>query len=150
AGIELVDTSGDGVVDGKVLKERQRLADDGVVTVAATLDTQGQLLATPAVHARGVVTAIDLGLLRQLVQETLSQTVQERWSEFAVNGTDIDWTGLREAMEAALQRLIRRELKSHPLLIFLLQTTAPAAANGSVTEEVNRRTRKRRSEVATV
>ncbi len=147
AGIELVDTSGDGVVDGKILKERQRLADEGVVTVAATLDTQGQLVATPEIHVRGVVTAVELGLLRRWVQETLTQTVQERWSEFAVNGTDIDWTGLREAMEAALQRLIRRELKSHPLLIFLLQTTAPPA---SASEEVNRRTRKRRGEVATV
>lgn len=147
AGIELVDTSGDGVVDGKVLKERQRLADDGVVTVAATVDSQGQLLANPEIHVRGVVTAIEPGLLRRLVQETLAQTVRERWSEFAVNGTDIDWTGLREAMEAAIQRLIRRELKSHPLLIFLLQTTA-STAHG--TEEANRRTRKRRSEVAAV
>ncbi len=147
AGIELVDTSGDGVVDGKVLKERQRLADDGVVTVAATLDGQGQLVAVPEVHVRGVVTAVELGVLRRLVQDTLAQTVRERWSEFAVNGTDVDWTGLREAMEAALQRLIRRELKSHPLLIFLLQTTVSTA---SPSEEVNRRTRKRRSEVATV
>jgi ribonuclease J len=147
AGIELVDTSGDGVVDGKVLKERQRLADEGVVTVAATLDGQGQLVATPEVHVRGVVTAVELGVLRRLVQDTLAQTVRERWSEFAVNGTDVDWTGLREAMEAALQRLIRRELKSHPLLIFLLQTTVSTA---SPSEEVNRRTRKRRSEVATV
>ncbi len=147
AGIELVDTSGDGVVDGKVLKERQRLADDGVVTVAATVDSQGQLLANPEIHVRGVVTAIEPGLLRRLVQDTLAQTVRERWSEFAVNGTDIDWTGLREAMEAAIQRLIRRELKSHPLLIFLLQTTAPTAHG---TEEANRRTRKRRSEVAAV
>ncbi|APB33319.1 Putative hydrolase of the metallo-beta-lactamase superfamily [Gloeomargarita lithophora Alchichica-D10] len=147
AGIELVDTSGDGVVDGKVLKERQRLADDGVVTVAATVDTQGQLLATPEVHVRGVVTTLESGLLRRLVQETLAQTVRERWSEFAVGGTDIDWTGLREAMEAALQRLIRRELRSHPLLILLLQTTAQAT---EPSEEANRRTRKRRSEVAAV
>jgi ribonuclease J len=147
AGIELVDTSGDGVVDGKVLKERQRLADEGVVTVAATLDSQGQLVATPEIHVRGVVTALELGVLRRLVQDTLAQTVRERWSEFAVNGTDVDWTGLREAMEAALQRLIRRELKSHPLLIFLLQTTGSTT---SPSEEVNRRTRKRRSEVATV
>jgi ribonuclease J len=147
AGIELVDISGDGVVDEKVLKERQRLADEGVVTVAATVDSQGQLLADPEIHVRGVVTAIEPGLLRRLVQETLAQTVRERWSEFAVNGTDIDWTGLREAMEAAIQRLLRRELKSHPLLIFLLQTTAPTAHG---TEEANRRTRKRRSEVAAV
>lgn len=76
------------------------------------------------------------------------QTVQERWSEFAVNGTDIDWTGVREAMEAALQRLIRRELKSQPLLIFLLQTVVSGTTPPA--EETQRRPRKRRSEVATV
>jgi len=148
AGIELVDASGEGVVDGQVLKERQQLAGEGVITVAATLDGQGQLVATPEIHVRGVVTTVALETLRQLVQETLVQTVQERWSEFAVNGTDIDWTGVREAMEAALQRLIRRELKSQPLLIFLLQTVVPSTT--PPVEEAQRRPRKRRSEVATV
>jgi len=35
AGVELVDTSGSGMVSGKVLKERQRLAEEGIITVAA-------------------------------------------------------------------------------------------------------------------
>ncbi|MCS6782571.1 MAG: ribonuclease J, partial [Gloeomargarita sp. SKYG98] len=148
AGIELVDASGDGIVSGQVLQDRQQLAGEGVVTVAAAIDGQGQLWAMPEVHIRGVVTTLSTNALRQLVHDTLTQTVQERWSEFAVNGTEIDWTGLRDALESALQRLIRREFKSQPLLIFLLQTPTPTTA--PATEDTQRRSRKRRSEVATL
>lgn len=145
AGIELVDASGDGIVSGQVLQDRQQLAGEGVVTVAAAIDGQGQFWATPEVHIRGVVTSLSSNALRQLVQETLTQTVQERWSEFAVNGAEIDWAGLRDALESALERLIRREFKSQPLLIFLLQTPTREEP-----QEAQRRSRKRRSEVATV
>jgi ribonuclease J len=48
----------------------------------------------------------------------------ERWDEFvsARSSGGIDWTTLREELETTLQRLIRRELQSRPLVIFLLQT----------------------------
>ncbi|MFL0737247.1 MAG: ribonuclease J, partial [Prochlorococcus sp.] len=59
AGIELLDASRNGIVDARVLKERQQLAEDGVVTVLAAVSTDGVMVAPPRVNLRGVVTAAD-------------------------------------------------------------------------------------------
>ena len=56
AGIELVDASRTGIVERGVLKERQQLAEDGIITVSATVDGKGKLLGDPAINLRGVVT----------------------------------------------------------------------------------------------
>ena len=123
SGLELVDRS--GIVHDNVLKERQQLAEDGVVTVAAAVSWEGELLAKPEIHLRGVVTAVEQALLERLVIRTIERTLSDRWTDFAKsfdgNETDIDWAGLRVQIEGDLQRLARRELQSSPLVVFLLQ-----------------------------
>jgi ribonuclease J len=128
SGIELVDASRSGVVNDKVLKERQQLAGEGVLTVAATIDSEGQIVARPEVHLRGVVAAISPADLQRKVQDTIAFVVRERWSEFARpvkegGSKDIDWTGLQAQIEVELRRSMRREIQSNPLLVFLLQTS---------------------------
>jgi ribonuclease J len=123
SGIELVDRS--GIVHDGVMKERQQLAEDGVVTVAAGIDWSGKLIATPAFHLRGVATSIEPSLLQQLAIRTVENTISERWQDFCNfvdNELEVDWTGLRIEVEASLQRLMKRELQCHPLVVFLLQT----------------------------
>ncbi len=123
SGIELVDRA--GIVHDVVLKERQQLAEDGVVTVATAIGWDGKLVAEPGVHLRGVVTVVEQTLLQQLISRTLERILSERWSHFSTiadNALEVDWAGLRLEIEAALQRLIRRELQSRPLLVFLMQT----------------------------
>jgi ribonuclease J len=124
SGIQLVDNA--GVVHDNVLKERQQLAEDGVVTVAAAIDWEGQLVAKPEVHLRGVVTSVERSLLQKLAQTTIADILRDRWTEFArsfdTEELDVDWVGLQEHIEQALQRLVRRELQSRPLLVFLMQT----------------------------
>ncbi len=123
SGIELVDRT--GIVHHSVLKERQQLAEDGVVTVAAAVDWEGKLLAKPEIHLRGVVTAVEKSLLQQLVVKSIERTLSERWTDFAksfdTEQLDIDWAGLQAQIESDLQRLARRELQSNPLVVFLLQ-----------------------------
>jgi ribonuclease J len=129
AGIELVDNS--GVVKADVLKERQQLAEDGVVTVAVTVSGDGKLVSPPAIHLRGVVTSIERTLLQRWVQEAIEGTVRDRWAEltrsFKDEQVEIDWAGLQVELERELRRLILRELQSNPLLVLLLQTV-PATA----------------------
>jgi ribonuclease J len=124
SGIELVDRS--GIVHDNVLKERQQLAADGVVTVAAAVSWEGKLLAKPEIHLRGVVSSVEKSLLEQLVVKAIERTLSDRWTDFAKsfdgNETDIDWVGLQIQIERDLQRLARRELQSNPLLVFLLQS----------------------------
>ncbi|MGF1487101.1 MAG: ribonuclease J [Prochloraceae cyanobacterium] len=123
SGIELVDRA--GVVHNNVMKDRQKLAEDGVITVAAALDWKGKIIAQPEIHLRGVVTAIEKKLLQQLIVRTIENTVTERWQEFTNNSNgsqnEVDWKGIRSVIESSLQRLARRELQSNPLVVFLLQ-----------------------------
>jgi len=126
SGIELVDSSRSGVVHERVLKERQQLAGDGVITIAATIGWEGNLIARPELHLRGVVTTLDRAHLQQSVERTLETSLRDRWPEFAPNfgngKVEVDWARLQAHLETELRRLMRRELQGNPLLVFLLQS----------------------------
>jgi ribonuclease J len=130
SGIELVDQA--GIVHDHVMQERQQLAEDGVVTVAAAIDWEGQLVAQPEIHLRGVVTTVEQSLLQQLIIRTIERILSERWEEFSqsFNGSGSQGTlrPLREEIESNLQRLIRRELQGNALVVFLLQAPTLTAA----------------------
>ncbi|MCU0537443.1 MAG: ribonuclease J [Hydrococcus sp. Prado102] len=127
SGLQLVDRA--GVVHDNIMQERQQLAEDGVVTIASAIDWDGKLMVQPEVHLRGVVTTVERSLLQQLIAKSIERTLSERWSEFSQNpngdALEVDWAALREEIESHLQRLVRRELQSSPLVIFLLQTPEP-------------------------
>ncbi|OKH21435.1 ribonuclease J [Hydrococcus rivularis NIES-593] len=127
SGLQLVDSA--GVVHDNIMQERQQLAEDGVVTVAAAIDWDGKLMAQPEVHLRGVVTTVERSLLQKLIAKTIERILSERWNEFSQNANgdaiEVDWTAFREEIENNLQRLVRRELQSSPLVVFLLQTPDP-------------------------
>ncbi|MGL5878330.1 MAG: MBL fold metallo-hydrolase RNA specificity domain-containing protein, partial [Xenococcaceae cyanobacterium] len=143
-GIELVDRA--GIVHDSVMKERQQLAEDGVITIAAAVNSEGKLIATPEIHWRGVVTSVERSLVQQLIIRAIENTLNERWSEFERNSgneVEIDWTGLRIDLESTLQRTIKRELQSLPLVVFLLQTSEAESSPTSTS-------RKRRRSTATL
>ncbi|MCT7959327.1 ribonuclease J [Laspinema sp. D1] len=125
SGIELVDASRSGVVKDEVLKERQQLAADGVVTIAAAIGWDGKLAADTATHLRGVVSSIEPNLLKKWIGQIIEGVLSDRWSEFSrtlEDGTpEVDWTGLQNQLERDIQRMLRRELQSNPLLVFLMQ-----------------------------
>jgi ribonuclease J len=127
AGIELVDQA--GIVHEHIMLERQQLAEDGVVTVAAAINNDGKLLAQPEVHFRGVVMTVERTLFHQLIVRNIERFAVERWKEFILssNGkTKMDWERIQKELEGTLQRLVKRELQSSPSVVFLLQTETPA------------------------
>jgi ribonuclease J len=122
SGIELVDHS--GIIRENVMQERQQLAQDGVLTVAAAVDWDGKLLAPTEVNIRGVVTAIETPLLQQLISRAIDRIIGERWEAYqqSQNGSsEIDWNRLEADLENALHRLIKRELQAEPLIVLMLQ-----------------------------
>jgi ribonuclease J len=123
AGIELMDTA--GIVQAHVLQERQRLAEDGIVTVAAIIGSNGKLLAAPEVHLRGVVTSVEPKKWQIWVQEALEVGLRNRWEQYAdtdKNGKiEVDWESLKSYLEKELHGLLRRELQSRASLLFLMQ-----------------------------
>ena len=126
AGIELVDMSRTGIVSDRVLKERQQLAGEGIITIAAAVDWQGKLMMKPEIHLRGVVSSMERPMLQQWVQERMERVLGDRWSSFtqSVNGepVEVDWVGVQVQLERELQRQIRRELQTQPTVTLLLQS----------------------------
>lgn len=134
SGIELVDASRVGVVGRDVLKERQQLAEDGVVTIAATVGNNGKLLADPTVQIRGVAQSISQERFQGQVKQVITQVLSNRGAELMVsNGNGkatLDLDALKAALDQDLRRLVRRELdKRDPMLILLIQG---AGVNGTV------------------
>lgn len=161
AGLELVDSSRSGLVKDNVLRERQRLAEDGAVTVAVAIGSEGKLLARPQMHLKGVVTSLHHGVLQQLIIKSIEDTLTDRWLDFAKSFDDgkviIDWVGLKVQIEKSIERLLKRELQSNPLLVLLMQTPegeeipiAESRTNGesSITESPVKVTGRRRPRTA--
>jgi ribonuclease J len=125
SGIELVDAAHAGVVNERVLKERQQLAEEGVVTVAASLGWSGELMSKPQVHLRGVATSLDRAKLEAAIVQTIELVISNRWAELTQtldNLSELNWPRLQSDIEMELRRLLRRELQNNPSLVFLLQT----------------------------
>jgi ribonuclease J len=129
AGIELLDASRNGIVDVRVLKERQQLAEDGVITLLAVISTDGVMAAPPRVNLRGVVTTADARRLSIWAEREITWVLENRWSQLCRNSggkaPDVDWVGVQREVELGLQRRLRRELQVEPLIICLVQP-APA------------------------
>ena len=129
AGIELLDASRNGIVDARVLKERQQLAEDGVITLLAVITTDGVMAAPPRVNLRGVVTTADPRKLSIWSEREINWVLENRWQQLArtTGGKtpDVDWVGVQREVEVGLQRRLRRELQVEPLIICLVQP-APA------------------------
>lgn len=138
AGIELMDNA--GVLKASVLEERQRLAEDGLVTVAAGINLDGKLVSTPQVHLRGVVTTVNIPKWQKWVQGTLELALSNRWDQYSEDG-EVDWDGLKSHLERELQGLLRRELKSRATLLFLMQSIQEGGSRSRSPKVRQRRSR---------
>jgi ribonuclease J len=129
AGIELLDQSRNGIVDARVLKERQQLAEDGIVTILAAISTDGAMVAPPRVNLRGVVTTADARKMSLWTEREIKWVLENRWKQLTRStggkAPDVDWMGVQREVEVGLGRRMRRELQVEPLILCLVQP-APA------------------------
>ena len=117
SGIELVDSSRQGVVDHDTLRDRQQLAEDGIITIATIVNSQGKLLAPPNLDIRGISQSLDVERFQQKVADVTGRVLRER----SLKGT-LNQDGLQGALESELRRFVRRELpKRYPAVVLLLQ-----------------------------
>ncbi len=141
AGVELLDNSRNGIVDARVLKERQQLAGDGVVTVLAPISTDGKMVAPPRVNLRGVVTTAEPRKMSMWTEREISWVLENRWKQLSrqtgPNNFEVDWIGVQREIENGLSRRMRRELQVEPLILCLVQP-APSGTRAyipKITEE---------------
>jgi ribonuclease J len=101
AGMTFVDGLGIGDVGGEVLRDRRKLAGDGVVVVVVTVDAQtGELVGGPDVVNRGFVHEETSG---DILEEARARVVAAFEESAAASVTD----------PSALQQNIRRVLKRY-------------------------------------
>tara|TARA_B100000579_G_scaffold86557_1_gene67751 strand:- start:393 stop:1274 length:882 start_codon:yes stop_codon:yes gene_type:complete len=125
SGVELLDSSRTGVVDTRVLKERQQLADDGVITVLTPISTDGVMVAPPRVNLRGVITNVDAKTMVNWTEREINWVLENRWKQLVLKtggkSVEVDWIGLQREVEAGLSRRLRREVQAEPLILCLVQ-----------------------------
>ncbi len=143
AGVELLDNSRNGIVDARVLKERQQLAGDGVVTVLAPISTDGKMVAPPRVNLRGVITTAEPRKMSMWTEREISWVLENRWKQLSrqtgPNNFEVDWIGVQREIENGLSRRMRRELQVEPLILCLVQP-APSGTRAyipKITEDQN-------------
>ncbi|RMF27407.1 MAG: ribonuclease J, partial [Cyanobacteria bacterium J083] len=138
SGIALVDRS--GIVEDNVMEQRQQLAEDGVITVSATINEQtGEQIGNPEIVMRGIAGQVEkANLVKQLIVKTINNIIGDRYSKYKNTSKkdEINLTNLRLEIESSIQRLAKRELQSTPLVVFILHSV-----NQSPVRVSRRRTR---------
>jgi len=118
AGSVLVDGIGVGDVGNVVLRDRQQLAADGVMVVAATIDrSTRKVIAGPDIISRGFVYVKESeGLLSQAelnVSVALHKALQE----------STDWIALRSAIREPLANFLYEKTRRRPMILPVLLET---------------------------
>lgn len=112
-GAILVDGLGVGDVGNIVLRDRQHLAEDGIIIVVLTLEKgTNRLLAGPDIVSRGFVYVRESeGLLeeaRQVVSESLDKCLSNRYA---------DWNKIKLTIRDTMNDYIWKKTKRRPMII---------------------------------
>ena len=112
-GAILVDGLGVGDVGNIVLRDRQHLAEDGIVIVVLTLERYtNQVLAGPDIVSRGFVYVREsedlMGEARKVIEEALAYCETKRIS---------DWSKIKNTIRDELNNFIWKKTKRSPMIL---------------------------------
>ena len=109
----MVDGLGVGDVGNIVLRDRQHLAEEGIIIVVLTLEAgSGQVLAGPDIVSRGFVYVRGSEFLMDEAKHILHDTMEQMMEK---NITD--WTRIKTEIKEALGEFVWRETKRRPMII---------------------------------
>jgi len=118
-GAILVDGLGVGDVGNKVLRDRQHLAEDGIVIVVFGLDKENHLLTTgPSVVSRGFVYVKESDKLIEDVTDLVLDEVTE-----ALDRGITDWTKLKKLISETLSDYLWKKTKRRPMILPIIMDT---------------------------
>ncbi len=114
SGQVLIDGLGVGDVGNIVLRDRKHLAEDGLIVVIITIDTQsGQLSSPPDIISRGFVYVRES---EDLIEEIRNRTIST--VEGAQNHIERhDWSALKVAVRSHLNTYLYQKTKRSPMLL---------------------------------
>ena len=116
----LVDGLGVGDVGNIVIRDRQRLAEDGVIVVVMTLNTEGtELLAGPDLVSRGFVYVRES---EDLLEEAAQTTREAVGRCLGKNGSD--WGRIKTEIKDSLSEFVWRRTKRRPMILPIIMETS--------------------------
>ena len=109
----MVDGLGVGDVGNIVIRDRQRLAEDGIIIVVMTLEAgSGQVLAGPDIVSRGFVYVRNSESLMDDAQAVLDDTM-----EYCMAHHITDWGKIKGMVKDALGDFVWKETKRRPMIM---------------------------------
>ncbi len=109
----MVDGLGVGDVGNIVLRDRQHLAEDGIIIVVLTLENgSGQVLAGPDIVSRGFVYVRGAEDLMEDAKAVLNETM-----EYCMDRNITDWGKIKTEIKDALGEFVWRETKRRPMIM---------------------------------
>lgn len=119
SGAVLVDGLGVGDVGNVVLRDRQKLADDGIIIVVMTIDGySNNIIAGPEIVSRGFVFVKEAD---ELLEEA-NQVVGESLFDCQNRGIT-DWSRLKNSIKDSLGEFIWRKTKRRPMILPIIMET---------------------------
>ncbi|MBQ3133491.1 MAG: RNase J family beta-CASP ribonuclease [Clostridia bacterium] len=113
AGRVLVDGIGMGDVGSIVLRDRRRLAEDGLVIVVATIDSAtSTLVSGPDIVSRGFVYVRDAEPLMEKMRELAEDTLDR-----CLHSSHRDWMSMKSQVRDNLSKLIFQQTKRSPMIL---------------------------------
>ncbi|MBR1573056.1 MAG: ribonuclease J [Lachnospiraceae bacterium] len=112
-GAIMVDGLGVGDVGNIVLRDRQHLAEDGIIIVVLTMESgTGNVIAGPDIVSRGFVYVRDSEDLMESARNVLNDTVDSLMEEGVT-----DWTRIKGDIKDALGDFVWKETQRHPMIM---------------------------------
>ena len=113
AGNIMVDGNGVGDVGNIVIRDRQRLADDGIIIVVMTLDSvTGLVLDGPDIVSRGFVYVRNSETLMDEMQKVVDDTM-----EAIMDRRITDWSKIKTEVKDAVGEFVWKETKRRPMIL---------------------------------
>ena len=96
-----------------MLRDRQHLAEDGIMIVVLTLEKgSNELLAGPDIVSRGFVYVRNSESLMDEMQVTLNNTI-----EYCIDRRITDWGKIKTEVKDAISEFIWKETKRRPMIL---------------------------------
>ena len=113
AGSVLVDGLGVGDVGNIVLRDRQNLAENGIIIVVLTLEKySNQILAGPDIVTRGFVYVREFENLIENAKEVVTQALLE-----CLEGRNVDWGKIKMVVKDSLGEYLWKTMRRSPMIL---------------------------------
>ena len=115
----LIDGKSQGDIGDLVLKDREMLAENGIVIISCTLDKKTkQILAGPEVLTRGFVYVKESG---DLIKETEDICLEIIKDNIEIDSSKVDYTNIKNEVREKLGKYYYKETESKPMIITVIQ-----------------------------